>query len=138
MKIRIMQVCAVAMAIALTAGSASAAAPVEGMSVGDDPGVRVVNNHGYRVQVVLVDKSGRHHSLGLIAPDRAREFNLDEFADMGLPLQVKIVVDEPVWSAGATGQAVRSGSLYLSDHTEVRVWVASDLTETEVEVHNWR
>ena len=117
--------------------SAAHAAPVGPNGPDDEPEMRVVNNHEYRVQIVLVDKSGRHHSLGHIAPDRAAEFDLDEYAEFGLPLQVKVVVDEPVWSPGATDQAVRSGSLYLSDKTEVRVWVASELTETQVEVHNW-
>ena len=117
--------------------SAASAAPANPTGDDNEPEMRVVNNHEYRVQVVLVDKSGRHHSLGHIAPDRAAEFDLDEFAEFGLPLQVKIVVDEPVWSPGATEKAVRSGSLYISDKTEVRVWVESDLTETQVEVHNW-
>lgn len=138
MKVRIMRAWAVAMAIALTATGASASVPTDGATIADDPGVRVVNNHEYRIQVVLVDKAGRHHSLGQIAPDRAREFDLEAYTDAGLPVQVKIVVDEPVWSPGATGRAVRSGSLYISDHTDVRIWVASDLAETEVEVHNWR
>ena len=116
---------------AASAASASTPAP------GDEPDMRVVNNHGYRIQVVLVDKVGRHHSLGYIAPDHAEAFDLDAYTEFGLPVQVKVVVDEPVWSPGATGRAVRSGSLYLSDKTEVRVWVASELTETEVEVLNW-
>ena len=117
--------------------SAASAAPTTPNGDDSEPEMRVVNNHAYRVQVVRVEKSGRHHSLGRIAPNRAAEFDLDEFAEFGLPLQVKIVVDEPVWSPGATGKAIRSGSLYISDKTEVRVWVESELTETQVEVHNW-
>lgn len=127
-----------AIALALSSmTSAAAAAPVTPSNGDGDPEMRVVNNHDYRVQVVLVDKTGRHHSLGHLAPHRAAEYDLDDFAEFGLPLQVKVVVDEPVWSPGATGKAVRSGSLYVSDDTEIRVWVASDLAETQVEVHNW-
>jgi len=138
MKIRTIHAWAAALTIASAASGVQAATPGDELRAGNDPEVRVVNNHEYRVQIVLVDKSGRHHSLGHIAPDKAAAFDLEEFTDYGLPVQVKVVVDEPVWSPGATGRAVRSGSLYISDHTEVRVWVASDLTETEVEVHSWR
>jgi hypothetical protein len=137
MKIRMSHVWAVALAMATTA-SASHAAPVTDASLpGGDPELRVVNNHDYRVRIVLVDKSGRHHSLGHLAPHRAAEYNVEEFADYGLPVQVKVVVDEPVWSPGATDMAVRSGALYISDDTEVRIWVESDLSETEVEVYRW-
>ena len=127
-----------AVALALSCmTSAASAAPATAAGPDEEPEMRVVNNHEYRVRVILVDKAGRHHSLGVLAPNRAAEYDLDRFAEYGLPLQVKVVVDEPVWSPGATERAVRSGSLYISDHTEVRVWVESDLTETQVEVHNW-
>ena len=138
MKIRTIHAFAAALAIASTASGVQAATSTDELRAGNDPGLRVVNNHEYRVQIVLVDKSGRHHVLGHIARDKAAEFDVAEFTDYGLPVQVKVVVDAPVWSPGATGKAVRSGALYTSDHTEVRVWVASDLTDTQVEVHSWR
>lgn len=128
---------AVALAIAGMASGASAATVDGPSNPDDDPEVRVVNNHEYRIHVVLVDKAGRHHSLGYIAPDRAAAYDLDAFTEFGIPVQVKVVVDEPVWSPGATETAVRSGALYITDNTEVRVWVESELTETQVEIHNW-
>jgi hypothetical protein len=137
MKIRTLQAWAVAFATAFSA-SAAQATPIDAeVASVAGPQLRVVNNHEYRVQVVLVDKSGRHHTLGHVAPHKAAAYDVEVFADYGLPIQVKVVVDEPAWSPGATDKAVRTGSLYVSDQTEVRVWVESDLTKTEVEVHRW-
>jgi hypothetical protein len=137
MKIRMIQTLAVALAMASTASVGQAAPTGDELGSTGDPELRVVNNHEYRVQIVLVDKSGRHHTLGHVAPNKAVSYDVEEFTDYGLPVQVKVVVDEPVWSAGATDKAVRSGALYISENTEVRVWVESDLTQTEVEVYRW-
>ncbi len=101
-----------------------------------EPEVHVVNNHPYRIRVLLVDPDGRHHSLGRLRPSRAAGYDLDRFAIDGRPVILKVVVDEPVWSPAATGEAVRSRALHLRGRTEIRVWVEPDLTETRVEVRN--
>jgi hypothetical protein len=96
--------------------------------------IRVVNNHLYRIRVVLVDAEGRHTSLGRVAPSKAAIFTLDEAPRRSGPVQVKVFADEPVWSAGNTGDAIRSQDLFLHPGTAVYVWVETDLTRTQFSV----
>jgi hypothetical protein len=96
--------------------------------------VRVVNNHLYRIRVILVDRTGRHHSLGRVAPSKAAIFTIEPDMIGSAPVQMKVFADEPVWSAGNTGEAIRSPNLYLRDGADVYVWVEHDLTRTEFTV----
>jgi len=96
----------------------------------------VVNNYAYRIRVVLVDADGRHRTLGYVAPRKVEIFELTAADRAGGAVRVKLVVDEPVWSAGNSGEAVRSRSLWLEDGSAVQVWVERDLTDSVIEVQS--
>jgi hypothetical protein len=94
--------------------------------------LRVVNNHGYRVGVVLVDAGGKHHTLGRVGNGDVRIFALaGRFADRG-SFRVKVFTDEPVWSAGSTEEAIRSRDLQPRSGEAVTVWVEPDLTRSRI------
>ena len=119
-----------ALLLALTTPAGRAQPPTDLGVTAEAGEVRVVNNHMYRIRVVLVDAEGRHTSLGRVAPSKAAIFTLDATDLAEGPVQVKVFADEPVWSAGNTGEAVRSRDLFLHSGTAVYVWVESDLTRT--------
>jgi hypothetical protein len=94
--------------------------------------LRVVNNHGYRVGVVLVDADGKHHTVGRVGNGDVRIFALaGRFADRG-SFRVKVFTDEPVWSAGSTDEAIRSQDLRPRSGEAVTVWVEPDLTRSRI------
>jgi hypothetical protein len=121
-----------ALLLALTTPAARAQPPIGLAVAGADGEVRVVNNHMYRIRVVLVDADGRHIPLGRVAPSKAEIFTLDANEMAAGPVQVKVFADEPVWSAGNTGEAIRSQDLFLRAGTAVHVWVEKDLTRTQI------
>lgn len=96
--------------------------------------VRVVNNHTYRIRVVVVDARGRHHSLGRVMNTQARIFALDEDLVGAGPLSVKVFADEPVWSAANSDEAIRTQELSLNEGDAVYVWVEADLTRSQIVV----
>ena len=100
----------------------------------DSPEVRVVNNHHYRIRVVLVDEQGTHHSLGRVAPSKAEIFEPSSDLVDGARFQIKVFADEPVWSAGNTGEAIRSQDLEAYGASSVYVWVEPDLTRSQITV----
>ena len=116
------------------AASATPADPI--IVTATAPEVRVVNNHTERIRVVVVNQEGRHHSLGTVSPKKAGIFGLEGLADEGTPLQVKVIVDAPAWSAGNTGETVRTEGLMLREGSAVQVWVEPTLTSTSVEIYN--
>lgn len=121
-----------ALLLALTTPAARAQPPVDLGVATEDGEVRVVNNHMYRIRVVLVDAEGRHTSLGRVSPSKAEIFALDRSQLAAGPVQVKVFADEPVWSAGNTGEAIRSQDLFLRSGAAVYVWVERDLTRTQI------
>ena len=113
--------------------SADAARPIAEVAPATaDPEVRVVNNHPYRIRVVLVDAEGRHTSLGRVAPSRAEVFPVDASMLPQGPVRVKVFADEPVWSPGNTGSAIRSQDLFLHAGGAIYVWVESDLLRSQI------
>ena len=99
-----------------------------------EPEVRVINNHHYPIRVVLIDRAGRERSLGRVSQKKAAVFALD-YGQLGAsPVQVKIFPDEPVWSAGNTGKAIRSQNLHLYRGMAVYVWAEPDLASSEISV----
>lgn len=97
-----------------------------------DPEIRVVNNHTYRIRVVLVDAEGRHIPLGRVAPSKAEIFPVAPESVAHGPVRVKVFADEPVWSAGNTGDAIRSQDLFLSAGGAIYVWVENDLLRSQI------
>jgi hypothetical protein len=118
------------MAVPATAFGASTT-PDEG-----SPEIRVVNNNAARVRVVLVDADGRHRTLGYVASRNVEIFALDEDAVDGRSVRVKVVIDEPVWSAASSGDAIRTRTLRLDDGSAVQLWVERELTDSFVELRS--
>ena len=100
----------------------------------EGPEVRVVNNHGYRIQLVLVDAEGTHRTLGSVASRQAKVFTLDPALAGNGPVRVKVVLDEPAWSPANADVAVRSGDLQLDADSAVYVWIETDLESTSIEI----
>ncbi len=126
---------AIAIAVLATAGVPGSGAAVDTVPADDQaPEVRVVNNNASRIRVVLVDAEGRHRSLGRVAPRKAEIFTLDDTAFEAV--RVKIVIDEPVWSAANSGDAIRSRTLWLEEASAIHVWVERELTDSHIEVRS--
>ena len=123
----------VGMALALTLVAAPAAYGADAAN-DEGPEIRVVNNHAYQVSVVVIDERGVYHSLGRVSPKDARIFTLADAEVASGDVQVKVFVDEPVWSLGNSGEAVRSSSLRIEDGAALQVWVEPDLTATQLEL----
>jgi hypothetical protein len=100
------------------------------------PEIRVVNNNAARVRVVLVDADGRHRTLGYVASRKAEIFTVGDQALDGRSVRVKVVVDEPVWSAANSGDAIRTRALWLEDGSAVQLWIERDLTASFVELRS--
>ncbi|KPJ83564.1 MAG: hypothetical protein AMS19_04025 [Gemmatimonas sp. SG8_23] len=105
---------------------------VAGADNEDGPEIRVVNNHPYQVRVLVIDDQGAYHSLGRLAPKSAQVYRIADVADGSV--QVKLVVDEPVWSLGNTEEAVRSRSIFLHEDSAIQVWIEPDLTSSAIEM----
>lgn len=130
-----LRVASLAAVLLALAAPASQAQPVADRAVAAaDAEVRVINNHTYRIRVVLVDAEGRHTSLGRVGSRKAEIFSLDASTLREGPVQVKVFADEPVWSAGNTGDAIRSQDLFLHAGAAVYVWVESDLARSQITV----
>ncbi len=96
--------------------------------------IRVVNNHPYRIQVVVVDGEGHHHALGRVPTTKAHIFSVEEDLVGTGPFRVKVFADEPVWSAANTSEAIRSEDLELGLGESVYVWVEADLMRSQIRV----
>lgn len=121
----------------LTGGSPDARAATSGVDTVAAPApteIRVVNNHTYRIRVVIVDARGHHHSLGRVMNTQARIFALDEDLVGSGPLSVKVFADEPVWSAANSDEAIRTKELHLAEGQAVYVWVEADLLRSQIVV----
>ena len=79
-----------------------------------------------------MDAAGRHTSLGHVAPSKAEIFTVAAAAVGDGPVRVKVFADEPVWSSGNTGDAIRSQDLFLHAGSAVYVWVECDLMRSEI------
>ena len=108
------------------------AAPIQAMETEDGPEIRVVNNHTHQVSVFVIDGNGVYHALGRLAPRDAGVFRVAEAAEG--PLQVKVVVDEPVWSLGNTEEAIRSSDITIDADEAIQLWIEPDLTASAIEL----
>lgn len=115
----------------LVSSGADARAQVAAPSAADEARhVRVINNHGYPVRVVLVDDEGAHRSLGRVANGSVGTFAIADLANEWF--RVKVFPDEPVWSAANSDEAIRTRDLRLAPGSVLNLWVEPDLSRSEV------